>query len=174
MHVFDNLDKKPWWNYIEGDLQELLKESILLLRILVSMGADLPGGRREFHDYSFVVFPAAKAYEGFLKKLFLDLGFINREDYSGKRFRIGKALNPSLEKEVRRTGVYDKIVHYCHGKELADKLWDTWKNSRNLIFHWFPNEKNAISLVEAEQRIEMIIEAIDLSFRECRISTDKQ
>ena len=70
MHVFDNLDKKPWWNYIEGDLQELLKESILLLRILVSMGADLPGGRREFHDYSFVVFPAAKAYEGFLKKLF--------------------------------------------------------------------------------------------------------
>jgi len=39
--------------------------------ILSGMGADLPGGKREFHDYSFVVFSAAKAYEGFLKKMFL-------------------------------------------------------------------------------------------------------
>lgn len=173
MKALENLDEKPWWSYIEGDLQELLDEAHLLLKTLVGMGADLPGGKREFHDYSFVVFPAAKAYEGFLKKLFLDLGFITEEDYNGKHFRIGKALNPSLEKEIRRLGVYDKIVKYCQGHELADRLWQTWKISRNLTFHWFPNEKNAISLKEAEDRILMIVEAIDQSFKECQINTHK-
>jgi hypothetical protein len=169
MDTLIHLDEKPWWGYIESDLQELLKESLLLLKTLKGMGADLPGGKREFHDYSFVVFPAAKAYEGFLKKLFLDLKFITEDDYYGKHFRIGKALNPSLEKELRKQGVYDKIVYYCQGKGLADKLWETWKNSRNLVFHWFPNEKNALTLPEAEERIEMVISAIDQSFRECRI-----
>ena len=117
----------------------------------------------------FVVFPAAKAYEGFLKKLFLDLKFITEEDYYGKHFRIGKALNPSLPKELRREGVYDKIVQFCQGHTLADKLWDTWRLSRNLTFHWFPNEKNAITLTEAGERIEMIIGAIDEAFKECKI-----
>lgn len=169
MEALQDLNKKVWWEYVQGDLQELLKESLLLLRTLKGMGADLPGGRKSFHDYSFVVFPAAKAYEGFLKKLFLDLKFINDEDYYGKHFRIGKALNPSLEKEIRRQGVYDKVVHFCQGHGLADKLWNTWKESRNLLFHWFPNEKNAISLDEAEEKISMIIDAIDDSFKECKV-----
>lgn len=169
MEALTHLTKKTWWNYVEEDIQELLKESLLLLRTLSGMGADLPGARREFHDYSFVVFPAAKAYEGFLKKLFLDMGFITEADYFGKRFRIGKALNPSLEREIRKQGVYDKIVKHCGGKLLADKLWETWKQSRNMVFHWFPNEKNAISLSEAEDRIRMIIDAIDESYKDCKI-----
>ena len=167
----EELDKKPWWGYVEEDLQELLKESFLLIEILKGMGADLPGGKKEFHDYSFVVFPAAKAYEGFLKKLFWDLKFITEDDYSGKRFRIGKALNPTLPKEIRNEHwVYKKVTDYCQGRELADKLWDTWRVSRNLVFHWFPNEKNAITLGEAEERVNLVIEAIDQAFKECKLS----
>lgn len=166
----EGLDKKSWWGYIEGDLQELLKESFLLIEIFKGLGADLPAGRRVFHDYAFVVFPAAKAYEGFLKKLFFDLKFITKDDYYGKHFRIGKALNPSLPKEIRDgRWVYGKIVKFCGGVELADKLWETWKLSRNLIFHWFPDEKNAITLPEAGERISLIIDAIDQAFKECRI-----
>ena len=116
-----------------------------------------------------MVFPAAKAYEGFLKKLFLDLKFITEEDYYGKHFRIGKALNPSLPKELKREGVYDKVVQYCQGHTLADDLWNTWRLSRNLVFHWFPDEKNTITLPEAGERIEMIIAAIDEAFKECKI-----
>lgn len=169
MESIEQLESKVWWSYLENDLQELLKEASLITDILKGMGADLPGGRREFHDYSFVVFPAAKAYEGFLKKMLLDLKFITEEDYYGKHFRIGKALNPSLPKELRKEGVYDKLVQYCQGNALADKLWETWKLSRNLTFHWFPNEKNAITLAEAGERIEMIIGAIDQAFKECKI-----
>lgn len=171
METLEQLEKKVWWGYLGDDLQKLLKTSEFIYSEVKSWGVDLPGGQREFGDYSFVVFPAAKAYEGFLKKMFLDMKFITEEDYYGKHFRIGKALNPSLEKELRREGVYDRIVEFCHGRELADNLWNTWKLSRNLTFHWFPNEKNAITLPEAGERIEMIINAIGQSFKECEVLT---
>ena len=158
-----NLKSHPWWEYIGSDLQGLLLESELLLTKMTEYQDD-------FSDFSFVVFPAAKAYEGFLKKLFLDFHFINEEDYYGKHFRIGKALNPNLEKIYREgDGVYDKLVIHCGGKDLANKLWDTWRFSRNLVFHWFPNEKNTVSLDGASQRITLITEAMDAAVKECRI-----
>lgn len=165
-----NLENKVWWNYVEEDLQELLVESEFLTNVVKSWGGDLPQGSKVFHDFSFVVFPAAKAYEGFLKKLFLDLGFITEKDYLGKRFRIGKALNPFLEDKFRNDeSVYDKIVGHCGGKELADTLWNAWTNGRNLVFHWFPEDKKAVSFSEAEEKIKMIIEAMDAAFESCKV-----
>src|SRR3989344_8795533 len=161
----ESLNKHLWWDYIHEDLRELLKEANLL--------EDKVGKWNEkFHDYSFIVFPAAKAYEGFLKTLFRDLGFISDEDYFGKRFRIGKALNPSLEHSIREEeSVYDKLVNFCGGKDLADNLWETWKEWRNLLFHWFPNEKSAITFEEARLRIDKILATMDLAFKECKINS---
>jgi hypothetical protein len=170
MEVVEELEKRPWWNYLEGDLQRLLTTSYFLLDVVKSWGADLPGGKKELHDFSFIVFPAAKAYEGFLKKLFLDLKFITEEDYYGKHFRIGKSLNPSLPREIRVHSVYTKIVHYCGGKKLADNLWETWRVCRNLTFHWFPNEKNITTLPEAGERLQMVVNSIDGAFKDCRIA----
>lgn len=157
-----SLSSRLWWDYVGEDLQELLKSSQVLIN---KVGV----WEEKFHDYSFVVFPAAKAYEGFLKKLFLDLGFITGEEYYGKRFRVGKALNPNLEKELRHESVYDKIIHFCQGPELADRLWETWKEGRNLVFHWFPKEKNVLSFAEAKARVVSIVESMDAAFKECKI-----
>lgn len=165
-----NLERKLWWHYIEEDLQELLVASEFLANVVRSWGGDLPQGRKVFHDYSFIVFPAAKAYEGYLKKVFLDMGFITPEDYHGKHFRIGKALNPFLEKRYRNNeSVYDKIVTHCGGKELADTLWEAWTNGRNIVFHWFPDEKKAVSFEEAEEKIKQIVGAMDKAFEGCKI-----
>lgn len=158
-----NLDKKEWWNYLESDLQELFLTSNHLINKAEELGEGV-------HDFSFIIFPAAKAYEGFLKKLFWDMGFISKEDYYGKKFRVGKALNPYLDKEFRHESIYDKLVDFTGGKGLADQLWDTWKNSRNLVFHWFPDEKRALNLVEAKERYKMIIGAIDEAFKQCKIN----
>lgn len=164
-----NLEKRVWWGYVEDDLRKLLESSVFILATVKSWGGDLPNGSKVFSDYSFCVFPAAKAYEGFLKKVFLDLGFITKDDYYGKHFRIGKALNPFLEKKYRNESVYDKVVQYCGGKALADQLWDAWRNGRNLIFHWFPDEKKVISFSEAEELIVKILNAMDKVFEDCKI-----
>lgn len=158
----DSLKGKIWWPYLGEDLQNLLTASFTILDKSENWS-------EKFDDYSFVVFPAAKAYEGFLKKLFLDLGFITSEDYYGKHFRIGKALNPSLPKEIRREGIYDKVVEFCGGRGLADTLWETWRTCRNLTFHWFPNEKNTLTITESALRLSMVVNAIDRAFKECKM-----
>jgi hypothetical protein len=159
----EDLKKRVWWDYLHEDLRELLREATLLVERVGTWD-------EKFHDYSFVVFPAAKAYEGFLKTIFLDLKIISEKDYFGKRFRIGKALNPALEKRFRKTeSVYDRLVDYCGGKQLADDLWDTWKECRNLLFHWFPNERNAINFEEAKRRVDMVLNTMDLAFKGCKM-----
>ena len=163
----ESLQEKNWWTYLDRDLQELLSEALILLELAKKWDY-------KFHDYSFVVFPAAKAYEGFLKKLFLDMGVINKEDYYGKHFRIGKSLNPTLDAKYRdQDWVYDDLTRFCGSENLPKKLWQTWKNSRNLVTHWFPNEQNVISLVEAEKRIFLVLEAIDEAFSECGVQLER-
>lgn len=157
------IKNKPWWGYLQSDLQESLVLSFKLADISAEWSA-------KFHDYSFLVFPAAKAYEGFLKKVFLDMGFITEGDYKGKHFRIGKALNPDLEEKYKGDDwVYQKLTDFCEGKELPDKLWSTWKKSRNLLFHWFPDEKNAVTHNEAVERLLMVVSAIDEVFSACSV-----
>ncbi|MBU0998140.1 hypothetical protein KJ570_01240 [Patescibacteria group bacterium] len=158
-----DLKEKKWWPYVEKGIKSLFVEAFTLMEFAKESD-------QKFGDYAFVVFPAAKGYEGLLKKVFLDLGFITKEDFFGKRFRIGKALNPSLEKAFRHESVYDQLVDHCNGKEIADKLWQTWRLCRNLVFHWFPNEKNSLDLDEAKDRLEMILSAIDSLFAECKIN----
>lgn len=158
-----NFKNKPWYDYLENDIRELLAESFQLIDAAASW-------HDHFHDYSFIVFPAAKAYEGYLKKLFLDMGFITDADYFGTHFRIGMSLNPQLEPKLRYLSVYDKVVKFTGDKDLGDLLWDTWKTCRNLVFHWFPDEKRAIDYEEAKDRVNRVIRAIDESYRECRIN----
>lgn len=165
-----NLQQKIWWEYLKPDLKKLFNTSVFLISEVESWSPDLPGAREVFDDYAFVVFPAAKAYEGFLKNMFLDLGFISREDYLGKHFRIGKSLNPNLSQSARNDEVYEKIVKYCGGKSLADTLWETWRVCRNLTFHWFPDENNTITFPEAKERVELIIKAIDMAFFDCKLN----
>ena len=160
----EDLKNRVWWEGMDDGIIDLLNES----RILIE---NVPLWTEKFIDYSFIVFPAAKAYEGFLKKVFLDRGFITSEDYYGKHFRIGKALNPSLEPKYRAESVYDKVTDFCGGeRSLADRMWETWKNCRNMIFHFFPNEKNAVSFEEAKDRVNEIISTMEEVSLGCRIN----
>lgn len=162
-----DLVEKPWWNYLDRIQQDLILQSIHLIN------EEEP--EVKFHaDYSFVVFPAAKAYEGFLKKLFFDLGLISRSQFSGERFRIGRALNPSIVKDYPQESVYEKLNRYCRGEEISSRLWQTWKNSRNLVFHYFPDKDNLISFVEAKNRVNEIIEAVGYSFQGCQVVSAKE
>lgn len=110
-------------------------------------------------DYSFLVSPISKAYEGFLKDFFLDLKVIDEFSYKSDRFRVGKTLNPSLR--YKRFSIYQKLIDLDeNGEELAEILWNAWKYGRNEIFHYFPNALKNLNRTEAEERIHLVLSAI--------------
>jgi hypothetical protein len=114
----------------------------------------------EIVDYGFLVFTAAKVYEGFLKTFFYQLGLISRYQFYDTHFRIGKALNPDLPKAFRnRTWLYDDLEAVC-GQKAAGQLWEVWRRGRNQIFHYFPDRGDFLSLSEAEAIIKEILEAM--------------
>lgn len=119
-------------------------------RIMASSG----GG---FHDYSFMVFPFAKVYEGFLKKYFLKIGAINEHQYYSDHWRVGKALNPQLEKELRGESVYDHL-----DPDLGNVLWKAWKEGRNAVFHYFPQKNQVLSFEKARDVINQLTSAMEL------------
>lgn len=160
-----NVDRNSlFWNYLSSGQKGLIEEGLYLIQDL----QDHP----DFNitDFSYLVFPFAKAYEGFLKKLFLDCGFITRQQYESDHFRIGRALNPYLEKHLRFESVYDKIISYTNDKNLADKLWDMWKRGRNLVFHYFPHNLKALTFNEAEMIIAEMMDVMQKAVSICDVS----
>lgn len=148
------------WQYLSVTQKQLATDGQLLLE-------DRERHPNEYlSDYSYLVFPFAKLYEGFLKQLFLDLSVITEREYQSKHFRVGKVLSPNL---VRRLGEKSAYGHISkrYGKILADTLWNTWKSGRNLVFHYFPHNVSRLSHSEAKDLIDMIIitmtDAVDLT-----------
>jgi hypothetical protein len=116
-------------------------------------------------DYSYIVFPFAKLYEGFLKQLFLDLSFIDQHEYASEHYRIGKALSPNLVRLLGRRSVYRQI-ELRFGKDLATRLWHAWKNGRNLVFHYFPHNYRSLSLEQAKNQIRLLVETMEQSIEQ--------
>jgi len=115
--------------------------------------------QNHLNDYSFIVAPISKAYEGYLKDFFLKTNIIDKYSYESDRFRVGKTLNPSLR--YKRFSIYQKLANLSQeGEELAEKLWTAWKYGRNEIFHYFPNNIKNLSRAEAEDRIAMLLNTI--------------
>lgn len=112
-----------------------------------------------FHDYSFIIAPLSKAYEGFLKDFFLKINLINQSQYQSDRFRVGKVLNPSLR--YKRFSVFQKLTDISpQGEELAEILWTAWKHGRNKVFHYFPGVTENINSTEATDKINTLLKAI--------------
>jgi hypothetical protein len=117
-------------------------------------------------DYSYLVFPFAKMYEGFLKQLFLDVRFISERDYYSTHFRIGRGLSPNLTRRLGRNSIYALAVKKF-GQAAANRLWQTWKEGRNLVFHYFPHNYRALS---RQQAVILINEITDTMAEAVRIS----
>jgi hypothetical protein len=142
----------PWYEYLDECQRELVNVSFSL----TNKKNELVG----LKDYSFIVFPMAKAYEGFLKKLFLDLQLISKETYEGRRFRIGRALNPDIRSYQRDDDwLYDN-VSVRFGEEMARQLWETWLTCRNRVFHYFSDCEEFLDFDEACKRIKVMEEAM--------------
>jgi hypothetical protein len=147
------------WHYLSAPQRVLSGDGAFLL-------ADAANHRNEEPtDYSYIVFPYAKLYEGFLKDLFLDLSIIDDWDYRSDHYRIGKALSPNLARRLGRFSAYGQ-VESRFSKGLASRLWHTWKNGRNLVFHYFPHNYRALTLDQATVLVQLLTETMAAAVEE--------
>jgi hypothetical protein len=155
------------WSYLQPELKELITDGEIIAEFIKKNKLS-----DQVTDFSFLVFPFAKAYEGFLKKLFLDLDVIHYDDYYGDEIRIGRLLNPHYQGEIGHA--FEKLCnHSPGGKKTSDKLWEVWKQGRNLIFHYFPHNFKRLTFDEALSVIGQITEAMEFAVLSCNLSTIK-
>lgn len=99
-------------------------------------------------DASYIFFPAAKAYEGFLKFYFFKNNLIDEKTYHGKHFRIGRSFNPDIDQNKRdEIWLYDDVAASC-GEEIAREMWNLWLDGRNQLMHFFPDERHVRTVEE--------------------------
>lgn len=151
-----NLNKKGWFQTLAYEQRELLKQSLVLLE-------QIEGSQEKYFDHAFVIMPAAKAYEGFVKDLLFKLNLISEKKYLGTRFRVGKSLNPELDKipRFKKEALYDELTKIFGDNKVPEKLWQTWRECRNQILHYFPNKLEKVTLSQARKKVEQIIAAIE-------------
>lgn len=154
-----------WFLYLDEKQKKLVRNALTLHAREVNLDS-------QFDDYSFLVFTMAKAYEGFLKKFLRDLNIISLKVYEGRRFRIGRALNPDVHPNQRdKYWLYDDISHMC-GEPLARQMWETWLKCRNRVFHYFPKDDNTLTFGEAEEYLLLLIDSMQQAV-ECKMSLNK-
>lgn len=147
-----------FWFYLSKNQKDLINEGVYLMNDIIRNNA------YNFRDYSFLVFPFAKAYEGFLKQLFKDVKFISHLDYISDHLRLGKLMSPNLEEKLGERSLYKKIKEKG-GVDLADKIWHCWKIGRNQVFHYYPHNIKALSFSEAEMIISEILTTMEESYK---------
>ena len=158
--MITNYAELDWFGQLSPHQQLLVKLSLDLLAREKALNSELS-------DYAFVIFPMAKAYEGFLKSYIFSLGLIDEKTFKGNRFRIGRALNPDVSSNRQdEHWVFDDIAQMC-GDSLSQQLWNTWLECRNRIFHYYPEKEDKVSLEKAEQHLELMGNAIK-SALECK------
>lgn len=152
------LSQTAWIHQIDDVERQLLVEADFLL----DREKKLPKDPR-IVDYGFLVYPAAKAYEGFLKTFFYKNGLIDNYMYKSDHFRIGKAINPDLPEKYREDGwVYDDLAR-LFGEDIPARFWSTWRKCRNHVFHFKPDKLRLYTLVEAQIKVELIFSTIALA-----------
>jgi hypothetical protein len=151
------------WDYLSPEVRGLLEDGERVLAFVEEYRI-----KGEITDFSFLVFPFSKAYEGFLKRFLFDTGLIREEDYYSDDIRIGRILNPYYVKE--KSNVFNKLCDKSkEGKEVPKKLWSIWKRGRNLVFHYFPHNFRRLEYQEAVEIIEEIISAMNSAVVHCRV-----
>lgn len=140
------------WSYLPEEIKGLIEDGEHLLIECHTLSGKVS-------DYSYLVFPFAKAYEGFLKNYFLDLGLIKEDEFYGDDIRIGRILNPMfMEKNFSVYAKLQKVDGY--NPKAAKHLWEIWKKGRNQVFHYFPHNFRRLSKEESAEIIKGMISAM--------------
>ncbi len=151
------------WGYLQEDIKGLIIDGERLLNLPLERD-------KRVSDFSYLVFPFAKAYEGFLKKLFLDMDVIDERDFYGDEIRVGRILSPRYRKS--HSNQFGRMcLKETNKVDLADELWETWHRGRNRVFHYFPHNFRRLSYEEALDIVQEIGERMEEAVGICDLAT---
>jgi hypothetical protein len=153
-----------FWDYLSPQQKDLILEGNYLMNDVIKHSS------YQFKDYSFLVFPFAKAYEGFLKTLFKDIKFISHLDYISDHLRLGKLLSPFMMTRLGDRSLYTKIKTHV-SQELADRIWNAWKKGRNQVFHYFPHNTKSLTFQEANDIVDEMIQTMQVAYQQLYVPT---
>ena len=95
-------------------------------------------------DYSCMVLPLAKAYEGVLKKILVRAGFINEADLQeNPDISISRYFNP-----VGNNAIFRALKDQARDKTIPHVIYSTYQECRNLILHYDPYRDNRLKTIE--------------------------
>ncbi len=148
---------RDFWDYLSQTQKDLILEGQYLMNDVIKHST------YHFKDYSFLVFPFSKAYEGFLKQLFRDIKFITHLDYISDHLRLGKLLSPQLADRLGERSLYVKIRDKS-SEQLANNIWQTWKVARNEVFHYYPHNNKALQYESVQLIVNTILQVMQESY----------
>lgn len=155
------------WAYLTKEQRVLVDDGSFLIQ------DSLLHKDQEPTDYSYLVFPYAKLYEGFLKDVFLQLGVISQLDYASARFRIGKVLNPNIVRQLHGKSAFGQLRNR-YGIDLAEQLWNAWKQGRNLVFHYFPGNIRMLTREQSLSTIELLSNAMEQLLKRSQVTRNER
>jgi hypothetical protein len=108
-------------------------------------------------EYSCMVMPASKAYEGYLKKLFLELGLVTQTQLCSPNFTFG---------EIWRKGYYKQLASRSRAhKPYLEKLENELDFSRHFMMHSDELDEGRVpSIEDAHKNVVKIINVIKDSY----------
>lgn len=115
-----------------------LREDSLRLRYLAThYGTGL-------YDYSFVVLPMAKAYEGFLKKILVKIELVTElELFQNPDISINKYFNP-----IGNNSIFNSLRDKVRDRAIPHLIYTTYQECRNQILHYDPYGNTKLATVE--------------------------
>lgn len=158
------------WDFLSPEIQNLLISSQILVRLITDPPKEWLTDRWLL-DYSFAVYPAAKAFEGFLKDLavykkftFKEGGlfktltdnYLNRKDPD---FAIGRIFDLNENQKIEAS-----LLDRKRFKHYPKSIQGVWGNVRNKLMHFDRGKPEQIDVGQAISLVSNIHEAIKMAY----------
>lgn len=116
-------------------------------------------------DYSFLVLPMAKVYEGVLKRVLVDASIIKEEELlKNPALNVGAYYNP-----VGNKNIFNHLKDKGRDKVIPYTIYSTYQECRNMIFHYDHYRDNRLTtLDDAQFYVRRIEHAIDKAYETFR------
>ena len=145
------------YSFLDDYQRKLLYDTLLIKTIFTTYDSNEIFNRL-INDFSIVVFPSAKAFEGFIKKLLLAINLITQKEIKEDPYKsIGKIINGEQ--------IQKKILDKKRDRSVLKLLVAQWDFCRNVILHYDLDQPEIINKEEAFKKIEDIYEVMKRCYK---------